>query len=71
MKMQQMTFLLPPYGTATLQFPEVLTSEKFARLESAVASAIREPLLHGGASVATDDPGTIEFDSWLTHLCQY
>ncbi len=66
MKMQQITFLLPPYGTATLRLPEILTSDAFARLDSAIAVAMGEPCL-GGSANATNDPGAIEFDSWLIH----
>jgi len=71
MKMQQMTFLLPPYGTATLQFPEVLTAEAFARLDSAIASAMGEPQLHDSTPAATHDAAAVEVDSWLAHLRQY
>jgi hypothetical protein len=67
MTTQQITFLIPPYGTATLTLPELLTPDAFARLDSAIGEALREPRRSGGAD-ATSDPGALEFDSWLVHL---
>lgn len=64
MATQQMTFLIPPYGTATLTLPELLTPEAFARLESAIGGVLGEPRQHLG-DTAAPDPGSIEFDSWL------
>lgn len=66
MTTQQITFLLPPYGTATLTLPELLTPDAFARLDSAIGDALREPCRNGIAHAA-NDPGAIEFDSWLIH----
>lgn len=63
---QQITFLIPPYGTATLTLPELLTPDAFARLDSAVGDALRSPP-HKGSANAADDPGAIEFASWLIH----
>jgi hypothetical protein len=64
MTTQQITFLLPPHGTATLTLPQLLTPDAFARLDSAIAEALREPCRNGSADAASD-PGAIEFDSWL------
>lgn len=67
MTMKQMTFLIPPYGTATLSLPELLTPDAFIRLESAIGDALGDPRRDLGDHTAAD-PGTIEFDSWLVHL---
>jgi hypothetical protein len=67
MTTQQTMFLLPPYGTATLTLPERLTPDALARLETAIGDALREPCRDGSAAAA-NDPGAIEFDSWLIHL---
>jgi hypothetical protein len=66
MTTQKLTFLVPPYATATLMLPELLTPDAFARLESAVGEALREPRRDGGANA--NAPGAIEYDSWSTHL---
>ena len=66
MATQQMTFLIPPYGTGTLTLPELLTPEAFARLDSAISRVLGEARQDLGAAAAPDpDPGSIEFDSWL------
>lgn len=65
MATQQMTFLIPPYGTATLSLPELLTPEAFARLESAIGSMLAEPRQHRDDTATGQDPGSIEFDSWV------
>ncbi len=65
MTTQQITFLLPPYGTATLTLPERLTPDGFVRLESAIGEALREPCRNGSTGAA-NDPGAIEVDSWMT-----
>lgn len=67
MTTQQITFLLPPYGTATLTLPELLTPAVFARLDSAIGNALREPC-PSGITDAASDPGAIEVDSWLIEL---
>jgi hypothetical protein len=67
MTTQKVTFLLPPYGTATLTVPELLTPDAFARLDLAIGEALREPCRNGSADAA-NDPGAIEFDSWLVDL---
>lgn len=64
MATQQMTFLIPPYGTAVLTLPELLTPEVFARLDSAIARVLGEPR-RDPANAAAADPGSIECDSWL------
>lgn len=64
MSTQQMTFLIPPYCTATLTLPELLTPELFARLDSAINQVLGEQRQHPGAAAAPD-PGSTEFDSWL------
>lgn len=64
MMTQQVTFQLPPHGTATLSLPEVLTSDAFARLDAAIGEALRERRLDGSGD-AFADPGAVEFDSWL------
>ena len=63
MATQQISFLIPPYGTATLTLPELLTPDAFARLDSAIDQALTEPRLALGD--AAPDPGSIEYDSWL------
>jgi len=60
---QQISFLIPPYGTATLNLPELLTPDAFARLDSAIDQALAEPRQALGD--AAPDPGSIEYDSWL------
>jgi hypothetical protein len=67
MTTQQITFLIPPYGTATLTLPERLTPDAFARLDSAIGDALCERCRVGSAEPA-NHPGAIEFDSWLIHL---
>lgn len=67
MATQQLTFLIPPYGTATLTLPELLTPEAFARLEAAIGGVLGEPRQDLG-DAAPLDPGSIEFDSWLIQL---
>jgi hypothetical protein len=69
MSTQHISFVLPPYGTATLALPEVLTPEAFARLDAAVGSALQEPSLCGSVHTAhtthpANDPGTLEVASW-------
>ena len=69
MTTQQLTFLLPPYGTATLTLPELLTPDAFARLDSAIDAALREPNQDDSANAnPANDPAAIECDSWLPHL---
>lgn len=67
MNTQQLTFVIPPYGTATLCLPEMLTVDDFTRLSSAVDAALGDlPRDVDGRTTATD-PGSIEFDSWRVH----
>jgi hypothetical protein len=63
MTTQQISFLIPPYGTATLTLPELLTPDAFARLDSAIDQALAEP--HQAPGDAAPDLGSIEYDSWL------
>jgi hypothetical protein len=63
MATQQLTFLIPPYGTATLTLPALLTPDAFARLGAAIGGALGEPRQTLG-DAAVPDPGAIEFDSW-------
>lgn len=67
MTTQELNFLIPPYGTASLQLPELLTPDAFIRLEAAVRAALGEPGPAPGATPATD-PGRVEFDSWSASL---
>ena len=67
MTTQQITFLIPPYGTATLTLPELMTPDAFARLDVAIGDALRETS-RGGSADAANDPGIIEVESWLVHL---
>ncbi len=62
MNTQRISILIPPYGTATLTLPELLTTDAFARLDAAVDQALGN-LRPAPAEVATD-PGAIEYDSW-------
>lgn len=66
MTMQQMTFIIAPYGTATLTLPELLSPDAFIRLESAVSRALGDQPRDLSVQSATD-PGSIELDSWLAH----
>jgi hypothetical protein len=50
-----------------LTLPKLLTPDAFARLDSAIGDGLREPCRNGIADAA-NDPGAIEFDSWLIHL---
>jgi hypothetical protein len=68
MTTQQLTFLLPPYGSATLTLPDRLTPETFTRLEAAIGAALGEPRRDAGAAPVARDPGAIEFDSWRAGL---
>lgn len=43
MTTQQMTFVLPPYGTASLTLPEHLTPDAFIRLELAIHRELGDP----------------------------
>lgn len=63
MTTQQIFILIPPYGTATLTLPAMLTPDAFARLDSAIDHALAEPSQALGD--AAPDPGSIEYDSWL------
>lgn len=66
MTTQAMTFQIPPYGTATLNLPQVLTPDTFAGLESAIHRVLGEPQ-RGRGDESAADPGAIEFDSWSVH----
>ncbi|KRB96770.1 hypothetical protein ASE11_15255 [Hydrogenophaga sp. Root209] len=66
MATQLISFLIPPYGTATLTLPDMLTPDAFARLDSAIDRALAQP--QPEPADAAPDPGSIEFDSWLIHL---
>lgn len=63
MNTQQVTILLPPYGSATLTLPQLLSPDAFGRLDAAISEALREPSRSRHAGAASD-PGSIEFDSW-------
>ncbi|MDP2018596.1 hypothetical protein [Hydrogenophaga sp.] len=67
MNTQQMTFVIPPYGTATLSLPEMLTVDAFTRLTTAVSAALGDACPNGDERTATD-PGSIEFDSWRVNM---
>ena len=49
MATQQISFLIPPYGTATLNLPELLTPDAFARLADEFARLRDQPWTHFGA----------------------
>lgn len=69
MTTQQVTFQLPPYGTASLTLSETLTPEAYARLDAAIDDALGDPHPHGYANAnAAIHPGAVEFASWLIHL---
>lgn len=67
MNTQQMTFVIPPYGTATLCLPEMLTVDDFTRLTTAVSTALGDVPPDADARIATD-PGAVEFDSWRANM---
>lgn len=60
MTTQHITIQLPPYGTATLSLPKLMTPDAFMRLDSAIGEALREP-----GSANSTDPGAVEYHSWL------
>lgn len=62
MNTQRISVLIPPYGTATLTLPELMTSEAFARLDAAIDQALGAP--NTGPAEAAKDPGAIEYESW-------
>jgi hypothetical protein len=64
MTTQQTTFLIPPYGSATLTLPGVLTPDAFARLHVAIGEALGG----AGSTGSTPDAGAIEFASWFIQL---
>ena len=64
MATQQITFLIPPYCTATLTLPELLTPEQFARLDSAINHVLGTSRQDLG-DAAAPNPGSSEVDSWL------
>ncbi len=66
MKTQQITFLIPPDGAATLTLPERLTPDAFDRLEMAINDVLGGP--RNFCEPGATDRGSIEFDSWLVHL---
>lgn len=68
MNTQQLTFVIPPYGTATLSLPEMLTVDDFTRLSSAVGTALGDLPRDVDERTAATDPGSIEFDSWRVHV---
>lgn len=67
MNTQEMRFVIPPYGTATLRLPQLMSVDGFQRLQAAVDAALGEPPARGEAPPAAD-PGAIEFDSWRALL---
>ncbi|WP_137918135.1 hypothetical protein [Hydrogenophaga sp. 2FB] len=67
MTTQQMTFVIPPYGTATLSLPEMLTVDAFSRLTMAVSGALADVSPDADERIATD-PGSIEVDSWRVNM---
>ena len=66
MTTQQMTFQIPPYGTATLTLPERLTPDAFVCLDTAISQALGEQRRALGDR-AGNDPGSIQCDSWSVH----
>jgi hypothetical protein len=63
MTMRRITLPLADCEPAVLTVPEPCTTEALARIEQAAVAALRA--LRAGAAAAQDDPGSIEFDSWL------
>lgn len=63
MTTQQITFQLPPYGTASLTLPQLLTPDAFARLDAAISAALDEPRQADGSDPIRD-PGATEYDAW-------
>jgi hypothetical protein len=64
---RQTTFSVPEGGAATLTLPETLTLESMSRLENELSRMFRM-LRKNLAGPATEDPGAIEFDSWIAQL---
>lgn len=58
------TFSIPVGGAATLTFAETPTPESIGRLEQDLGRMPRNDM----RGLATDDPGAIEFDSWIAQL---
>lgn len=67
MNTQEIRFQIPPYGSAQLSLPELLSVDGFQRLQAAVGAIAGGPP-KGQAPAAAADPGAVEFDSWLAHL---
>jgi hypothetical protein len=64
---RQTTFSIPEGGAATLTLPEALTLESMSRLENEFDRMFRM-LRSDLRGPATDDPGAVEFDSWIAQL---
>jgi len=64
---RQTTFSAADGGAATLTLPETLTLESMSRLENDLGRLFRM-LRSDLRGPATDDPGAIEFDSWIAQL---
>lgn len=65
MNTQEIRIQIPPYGTAQLSLPALLSVDRFQRLQAAVGAAVGEP---PAAQSAAADPGAVEFDSWRALL---
>lgn len=64
---RQTTFSVPEGGAATLTLPQTLTLESMSRLENEIGRMFRM-LRQDLSGPATEDPGAIEFDSWIAQL---
>ena len=67
MTTQQFTIPLPDDGCATLTLPLNVGADALGPLEQALGSLVRL-LRRDLAAPAANDPGVIEFDSWLAQL---
>jgi hypothetical protein len=64
MNVRQMVFPVPAGGDVMLVFPEPVTLDSIEVPQRASALLI-EPPRHSAHRQGTEDPGAIEYDSWL------
>jgi hypothetical protein len=67
MTMRQTTLSLPDGARATLTLPDPPSADAIAHLEDAIGSLLRR-LRRELGNEAGDDPGAVEFESWLRQL---
>lgn len=63
MNVRQLSFPLPGHGQAVLTLPQPVAPETLGVLEQTVSAGLRQ--LQRELRGSTDDPGQIEYASWL------